>query len=58
MGFGLHSLWAGGALTAARAGVSDRLFCQHGRWRSETAKDGNVDDSEENRLSVSKIIGI
>ena len=57
-GFGLHSLRAGGASAAAQAGVPDRLFKQHGRWSSETAKDGYVEDSTENRLSVSKNIGI
>ena len=37
--FGLHSLRSGGASAAANAGVPDRLFKRHGRWRSETAKD-------------------
>ena len=52
--FGLHSLRAGGATTAANAGVPDRLFKRHGRWRSETAKDGYVKDSREVLLSVTK----
>ena len=52
--FGLHSLRAGGATAAANAGVADRLFKRHGRWRSESAKDGYVDDSSDARLSVSK----
>ena len=43
--FGLHSLRAGGASAAANAGVPDRLFKRHGRWRSETAKDGYIKDS-------------
>ena len=51
--FGLHSLRAGGATAAANAGVADRLFKRHGRWRSETAKDGYVKDSQEARMSVS-----
>ena len=38
--FSLHSLRSGGATAAANAGVADRLFKRHGRWRSETAKDG------------------
>ena len=37
--FGLHSLRSGGATAAAQAGVPDRLFKRHGRWRSEAAKD-------------------
>ena len=52
--FGLHSLRAGGASTAANAGVPDRLFKRHGRWRSESAKDGYVKDSASALLSVSK----
>ena len=51
---GLHSLRAGGASAAANAGIEDRLFKRHGRWQSETAKDGYVKDSREARLSVSK----
>ena len=40
--FGLHSLRADGATAAANAGVVDRLFTRHGRWRSEADKDGYV----------------
>jgi hypothetical protein len=56
--FGLHSLRAGGASAAAGAGVPDRLFKRHGRWRSENAKDGYVKDSLESTLSVSRRIGL
>jgi len=56
--FGLHSLRSGGATTAANAGVPDGLFKSHGRWRSENAKDGYVKDSVENRLQVSKNLGL
>lgn len=56
--FGLHSLRAGGASAAANAGVSDRLFKRHGRWKSEKAKDGYVKDSLKALLSVTKNIGI
>lgn len=52
--FGMHSFRAGGATAAANAGVPDRLFKRHGRWRSESAKDGYVKDSVESRLSVSQ----
>ena len=58
VGFGLHSFCAGGASAAAKAGIPDRLFKQHGRWKSDTAKDGYVEDSVENRLSVTRNIGI
>ena len=51
---GLHSLRAGGASAAANAGVGDRLFKRHGRWRSESAKDGYIKDSKEALLSVSE----
>ena len=56
--FGLHSLRAGGATAAANAGVPDRLFKRHSRWRSENAKDGYVEDSVDKRLSVSRSIGL
>ena len=38
--FSLHSLRSGGASQAAKAGITDRLFKRHGRWISESAKDG------------------
>ena len=56
--FGLHSLRSGGATAAANAGVPDRLFKRHGRWRSETAKDGYVKDSVKSLLSVSKALDL
>ena len=49
----MHSLRSGGATAAANAGVLDRLFKRHGRWRSESAKDGYVKDSVSSLLSVS-----
>ena len=56
--FGLHSLRAGGATAAANNGIQDRLFKRHGRWRSETAKDGYVKDSNERLCSVSRSLGL
>jgi len=56
--FGLHSLKAGGATAAAVAGVQDRLFKKHGRWKSENAKDGYIEDSLQQRLSVTKNLGL
>ena len=35
-------------MKAANAGVPDRLFIHHGRWKSEAAKDGYIEDSVEN----------
>ena len=56
--FGIHSLRAGGATRAANAGIPDRLFKRHGRCKSETAKDGYIEDSMENRLQVSNQLGL
>ena len=52
--FGLHSLQAGGASTAANAGVPDRLFKHHGHWCSASAKDGYVKDSVTALMSFRK----
>jgi hypothetical protein len=54
----VHSLRAGGATQAASAGVPERLFKRHGRWKSETAKDGYVKESLDNLLSVSQSLGL
>ena len=57
--FGLHSFRAGGATAAAsNPMLPDRLFKRHGRWRSEGAKDGYIKESLQNRLAVSKGLGL
>ena len=56
--FCLHSLRSAGATCAANRGIPDRLFKRHGRWRSETAKDGYIKDSIEERLRVSQSLGL
>ena len=56
--YGLHSLRTGGATTAANLGVADRLLKRHGRWRSENAKDSYVEDTTEQRLGVSRNLGL
>ncbi|XP_063419642.1 uncharacterized protein LOC134704617 [Mytilus trossulus] len=56
--FGLHSLRSGGATSAANAGISDRIFKKHGRWKSERAKDGYVKEDLKTQLSVSQNLGI
>ena len=56
--FGLHSLRSGGATAAANAGITDRLFKQHGRWKSESAKDGYVKDNLTALLTVTKSLGL
>ena len=43
--FGLHSLQAGGATSAANLGVNDILFEKHGRWKSEKVKDRYIHES-------------
>lgn len=53
----LHSLRSGGATAAAKNGIKDRLFKRHGRWLSDSAKDGYVKDSLKERLSVSRSLG-
>ena len=56
--FGLHSLRSGGATMAANNGVNDRIFQRHGRWKSAQAKDTYVDDNLEQRLQVSRSLGL
>ena len=55
---GTHSLRSGGATATANAGIPDRLFKRHGRWSSESAKDGYVKDSLSSRLSVAQALGL
>jgi hypothetical protein len=54
----LHSLRSGGASAAARNNVPDRLFQRHGRWLTDTVKNGYIDESLDNLLAVSKNLGI
>ena len=56
--FGLHSLRSGGASPAANHGVPDRLFKCHGRWRSDNAKEGYVQDDLNERLKVLTSLGL
>ena len=56
--YGLHSLRSGGATAAASHGIPDRLFKRHGRWLSESAKDGYVKDKLLHRLEVSQCLGL
>ena len=56
--YGVHSFRRGGATQAARAGVEDRLFKKHGRWLSDKAKDGYVEESLAQKLSVTQRLGI
>ena len=56
--FKQHTVGAGGATAVANAGVPDRLFKRHGRWKLESVKDGCVKDSVESLLEVSKNLSI
>ena len=56
--FSWHSFRSGGASSAANGFISDRMFKRHGRWRSENAKDGYVEDSLESRFAVSMSLGL
>ena len=57
--FGFHSLKAGGASVAAKAGVSDRPFKRRGRWwKTHQAKDGYLKDKLESLLSGYKSLHI
>ena len=42
----------GGAKVAANADVSERCLKKHGRWKSESSKDGYILDSTEKRLNT------
>ena len=56
--YGLHGLQAGDATAAANNGVPDQFFKRHGRWKSDTAKDGYVEDLMEHTMEVTKQIGL
>ena len=60
--YGLHSLRSGGATAVINnntsKAVSERLLKLHGRWKTDEAKDMYVLESESNRLSVTKYLGI
>ncbi len=60
--YGLHSLRAGGVTSAVNneteTTISGRLLKLHGRWKTDIAKDMYVKESEHNRLSVSRTLGL
>ncbi|XP_072174554.1 integrase/recombinase xerD homolog [Diadema setosum] len=56
LNLGLHSLRASGATAAARAKVKDRIWKRHGRWKGDRAKDGYIEDSLEEILSVTQAL--
>jgi hypothetical protein len=54
----LHSFRSGGATEAANSDVKERCWKRHGRWKSDSSKDGYVADSVASRLEVSKHLGL
>ena len=56
--YGTHSGRRGGATRAANVDVPDRLFKEHGSWKSERAKDGYVVSKLQSRLSVTANMGL
>ena len=59
--YGLHSLRSGGISAAvhnSRNSIPERLLKIHGRWKSDSAKDMYVEESLENRLRVTKYLGL
>ena len=51
-----HSLRAGGASAAAANGIKERLISKHGRWKSERARNGYIEDSIQNLDTRSRTI--
>ena len=59
--YGLHSLRSGGITAAvrhSRNSIPERLLKIHRRWKSDSAKDMYVEESLENRLHVTKYLGL
>ena len=56
--FGTHSMRKGGATSAAKNHVLDRLILKHGRWESEKSKDLYISEGVSEKLSVSRNLGI
>ena len=54
----LHSLRSGGVSAAANNQVSDRLLRVHGRWATNSSKDGYIEENLQNRLSVSRNLNL
>lgn len=58
LNLGLHSMRSGGATAVANTNINERCWKRHGRWKSDTSKDGYVVDSVANRLEVTKKLGL
>ena len=58
LNLGLHSMRSGGATVVANSDINERCWKRHGRWRSDSSKDGYVVDSVAKRLEVTKHLGL
>ena len=59
LNLGTHSLRASGATPIANSEtVAERCLKRHGRWKTEAAKDANVEDSLQSRLSVTRLLNL
>ena len=56
--YSLHNLRAGGAPVAAEVKILDRIFKTHSHWKSDSAKDGCMEESMNKPLSVSRSLGL
>lgn len=56
--YALHSSRSGGATTVVNNKVPDSLLEVNGRWASETAKDGYIEVSIEQKILVSMNVGL
>lgn len=56
--FGTHSFRAGGATTAAQQGVQHELIKNHGRWKTDTAKDLYLRYNDKVKLLVSNNLNL
>ena len=54
--FSTHSLRAGGASADANAGVADRLFQRHGRWKSVSAKNSYTVKGLNPGVTVDRVV--
>ena len=59
--YGLHSLRSGRITSVVRNScnsVSERLLRVHSRWKTHAAKEMYVEESLDNRLQVTKFLGL
>ena len=54
--YGIQSMLAGGATTAAALGVPERLFQRQGSWRSDKARNNYSEESLDSLLLVTRTI--